>query len=411
MKIRIVALTVAALLVAVVPAGASHTYVGTAEATALKLTITPPDGEPQGLTFGTTSSTVASGEVEGCKATVCASAAAAVEPFGETVTVEVTDSPQEKSTQAFALPPELEPILSAQLGTATAAGTPEPGPTGTATAQAGQLEINVVGTILDPLQEQLDGAIDQIVEGLAPILDPIQEGDPTDLTENVETLVTDLVPALVDNPLATVQIGESSAVTADSPEGEADLEGVTTATATAAGAIVRIAPVPSVAADGLFRIEVGAATATAQTNQVAASASSEGAIARLFVADLTTVEPNDYQEVPVETGQPEQCVGQSPLLICIIAGGGDKTVDGSEAGAVAAAVRIRAFADADDEENPLPGVTLALAEAIAGVNAAGPDETEEEPDTLPRTGGGMLLQGLALLGVGSAGAYAIRRRR
>jgi hypothetical protein len=411
MTLRIIAILVSTLLLIAAPAQAAtdHSFIGTAEATALKLSITPPGGEAQGLTFGATGALVQSESSDDCEGIACATGAAAVEPFGETVQVVVTKKPQAANAEAFALPEELAPILTGALGVASATATPAPVPTADGVATAGELEINLVRTLLEPLEENLDGAVNQIVDGLQPLLDPLQENDPSGLTEQVETLIRDLVPALADQPLTTVRIGASSAGAADSPT---DADGITSARATAEGAVIELAPVPTVAVNGLFRVVVGEATAVAQTDQTTGTTSSKGSIVRLFVADLTTVEPDDYQEVDIATDQPETCVGESPLLLCIIAGGTADDVDGADATAVASAVRIRAFADADaaDAGNPLPGVTLSVAEAVAAVSAQAPEAPPADAPTLPSTGGGMALLGLAVLGAGAAAANGLRRR-
>lgn len=408
MRLRSAALFVCMLLLAAAPAHAdAHSLIGTAEATALKLTITPPDGEPQGLTFGASGATVQSDSSEACKGTACAVGAAAVEPFGQTARVSVTDKADSATAEGFRAPEQLQPILSGTLGMGKAAASPPPAPMAQGLATAGALEINLVNSLLEPLGEDLDGAVDQLVDGLQPLLDPLQENDPSGLTEQVETLVRDLVPALVDQPLTTLRMGASTSQADDSAKGTEDL---TRARATADGAVIELAPVPSVATDGLFRVIVGEATAVAQTDQTTGTASSKGSVVRLLVADLTTPEADDYQEVDVATDQPETCVGQSPLLLCIIAGGTADEVDGADATAVAAAVRIQAFADADapDSDNPLPGITVAAAEAIATVSAAGPTPPDEP--TLPSTGGGMALVGFLILGAGTATAARLRRR-
>ena len=410
MRLRSIALLIATLLIAAAPAQADeHSYIGTAEATALKLTITPPGGEPQGLTFGASGATVQSEPSEDCKGTACASGAAAVEPFGETAQVAVTRRSDSASAEGFVVPEPLEPILAGALGVATAEAAPAPAPTANGTATSGEVEINLVRSLLEPLSENLDGAVNQIVDGLQPVLDPLQEGDPSGLTEQVETLIRDLVPALADQPLTTIRIGASSSRADDSAQ---ETQEFTRARATAEGAVIELAPVPTVAVNGLFRVVVGEATAEAATDQTTGTTSSKGSIVRLFVADLMTPKPDDYQEVDIATDQPETCVGESPLLLCIIAGGTADEVDGADATAVAAAVRIRAFADADapDAENPLPGITLALAEAVAAVSAAGPAGPSPDDPELPSTGGGMALVGFLVLGAGAATVTRLRRR-
>ncbi|HVM20493.1 MAG TPA: hypothetical protein VM307_11075, partial [Egibacteraceae bacterium] len=68
MKSWFVAFAVLTLVLSAVPAAADeHEFVGAAEGTALKLTITPPGDEPQGLTFGLSSVVVQSSPSEECE--------------------------------------------------------------------------------------------------------------------------------------------------------------------------------------------------------------------------------------------------------------------------------------------------------------------------------------------------------
>lgn len=420
-------------MLAALPARADHNYIGTADAVALQLTLTPPGGEPQGITIGSTKSIVTATPApdQGCAGLVCASAAAAVEPFGETTNVVIKNpdgEAQQGSTTAFELPEPLQPLLTAEVGTATVKAVPPPGPSADADAQATNLNVTATQTIVAPLEEQVDEVAEQLAEELGTILEPLPD-ETDEVQQNVTNLLSNLVNAPADNPLATIELGTTATNATDSPKDQPDLDGVTLASAEAAGATVKILPVALIAPDGLFRVVVGNAKATARTNQQTSSASADGAIARLFVADLTTAAA-DYQEIPIQTGQPEQCGGQSPIIVCVTAGGGSTVKDdpktaGVSAGAEAAAVKITAFADADDAENPLPGLTLALAAASAGVNSAPPgtdpgtdpadpaDPTDpaDPADPLPSTGGGWMIPGIAMLAAGSIAARGLRRRR
>ncbi len=420
MRTKVIALAVCALVAAAAPASGAENreFIATANGTALKLTITEPGGEPQGVTVGASSALVQSSATKDCAGTACASSAAAVEPFGETADVVAKKTTKKDSAEGFVVPEGFEPILSGALGTATVTANPAPSPKADAEATAGSLEVNVLKTLLDPVQKELDGAVDQITDGLEPILGPVESGDPTGLTTEVRKLVDALIPALADNPVAVAEVGASGATAADSGK-----TGVTTATAVAEGADVKLAPVPTLAPNGVFHVKVGDATATVTSDGEKATKSSKGSIVKLFVVDLSTAKAGDYREVDVATDQPEQCFGQSPLVICIIAGGTAEEGEGPQAGATAAAVRIRAFADADDPgaNNPLRGLTLAVAEAVAGVNAAIDEPAvtvlerpEPEPDPeereLPSTGGGLIPLGLAVLGTGAFFVARLRRR-
>ncbi len=421
MKLKLVALFVSCFLLAAVPASAAdRLYIAEANATALQLTITEPGGEPQGLTFGSTGALVQSDAGGSCPATACATAAAAVEPFGERAVAVAKTGAKEDSAEGFTLPEGLEQILTGSLGVATVRAEPAPSPQSDATATAGLLEVTLAQSIADQIGDDLDGAVEQVADGLEPILTPIQEGESTDLTEEVEQLLRGLADSLQANPLAVVEVGASDAAASDNEKAA-----LTKASATAEGVVVQVAPVEAVAPQGLFRVEVGAATASVESDGTKIKKSSEGSVARVFVADITTAKADDYQEVNVATDQPEQCFGQSPLVLCIIVGG---TADNSEDGGAAvtaAAVRIKAFADADepDADNPLPGLTLAVAEANAALNveqtavavvgdpAPEPEpEPEEEPRNLPSTGGGLAGLGFAVLGAGVLATRSLRRR-
>lgn len=424
MKTKLIALAICGLLVAATPSSAAveREFIATADGTALKLTITEPGGQPQGLTIGSSSVVVQSSPSDGCAGTACASSAAAVEPFGETAEVVAKNNAEKDSAEGFTAPAGLEPILSGALGTATVTAEPAPSPRAGAQATAGTLKVNVVKTLLDPIADELDGAVDEITNGLEPILGPVENGDPTGLTTEVRKLLDALIPALADNPLAVVEVGASTAEASDSVK-----QGLTTATATAEGADIQLAPVDLIAPDGLFRIKVGDSTATVQSDGTKATKSSKGSIVKLFVVDLSTAKVGDYQEVDIATDQAEQCFGESPLVLCIIAGGTAEDGKGATAAATGAAVRITAFADADkpDADNPLPGLTLAVAEATAGVNVA-VEQSQVIPDViadpgrdpkrntntpeLPSTGGGFALVGLGVLSTGAFVAARLRRR-
>lgn len=427
MRSRVIALALCATVVMAVPAGASeHTFAGTAEATALKLTITPPGEEPQGLTFGASTATVQSSPSEACDGVACATGAAAVEPLGETAQVAITTGQEEETAQAFTVPPELEPLLSGALGTGTAAADAE-APSATGSATAGELQVHVAQTLVGPIRDelgpQLDEVTNEISDSLQPVLEPLEDAPTADLVSGVRTLLEDLLNGLADLPIASVEIGQSTATAADSPKGD---PGVTTATATAQGAAIELIPTPTVAPEGLFQIEVGDATASAQTDGTTGTTSSKGSVVKLRIRDPRVVDPSAedaYQTVDVATDRPEECFGQSPLLMCIIIGGTAESGEGPEAGAVAAGVRIRVLADAEPDDaaadqNPLPGLTLAVAEAIAGVNAQlpeapqpqpAPDEPEEQP-VLPSTGGGLGALGAAILAAGGLLSLRLRRR-
>jgi hypothetical protein len=132
---------------------------------------------------------------------------------------------------------------------------------------------------------------------------------------------------------------------------------------------------------------------------------------RLVTLGVTNPVTNEVETISVEPGE-SQCVGAEPLVVCVSVADGDTTVEGSGASATANAVSVTAF------EDPLPQVKLDLAAATAAVNSdevvepfqeQAPEEPTPQP-ALPVTGGGALVPGLLLLGAGSAGFAALRRR-
>lgn len=405
MTLRRIVLIAAAVLVALaVPASANHTYTGQATATALKLTVTPPGAEEQGLTIGFTEAKVQSAAVEGgCEgdARVCAAAAAALEPFGTTVQTRAPGDPGPKSSTAFALPAPLNQILGVQVAPATAESQLEPVEKGTAAAGVSTVEVT--------LTETLGQQVPQIEQGLKQVndtLSPILTQDPTG---QVGPRVKGVLDALIENlgaaPLARITAGPTSSTASDA-------DGVTTAVAQSNGGIITLVPTPEslpTAPDGLAIIEVGAARATATTDQLKGTASFDPAVVRVRVFDPTV--EGGYREVEVATNQPKTCVGQAPVVACIGAGSGMTEETGAAAAAEAQGVTVELF------EAPLPKVTLQLATAAAGVNAAPPPPPPppvQPADDLPRTGGGgpgLTLPALALGSIGLVGLATVRRRR
>lgn len=401
-------LAAAALMLLAVPqpSGAAHTYTGVASATGLELTVTPPEGEPQGLTIGFTQSAVQSGPTEeGCEgdAVACASAAAALEPFGTTVTATSPGDEGPKASTAFTLPEGLAPLLLADVAGATAGARHVPGDSaGRADAGVSTIDVTVTQTLVESVPPIQD-ALDAVNENLGPIF----EQDPTGTIGPILSGALDQIATnLGSGPVARVSAGPSSS-------NVTDLEGRTSATARANGAVVTLLPPPddalAVAPLGLVTIEVGAASATATTDQTTATGSFDPAIVRVRVFDPS--QESMYREVAVATGQERTCVGTAPLVACIGAGSGTTTAQGAAASAAAQGVTVELLAA------PLPTVRLQLAAATAGVNAAppAPSPSPTPPpvvgsETLPRTGGSLAVPTLAIL-TAAAGTGALARRR
>jgi hypothetical protein len=402
MRIRLGLLAVSALLVAIAaPAGANHTYNGTASATALRLAVTPPGAEPQALTIGFTEARVQSAPVEGgCEAdaAACARAAAATEPFGTTAEARAPGEPTRAESVAFAIPEPLDQILAAQIAVAVAEAQLEP-TRGQSDAAVSTIDVTLTQTLGEQVP-QIPDAVEQVTEALSPVLD----SDPTgQVGPRVKGVLERIAENLGSAPLATVVAGPANSTSVDA-------DGVTTATAKSNGAVITLVPTPEsvpLAPQGLIVIEVGAAFATATTDQTTATAEFDPALVRVRVFDPN--EESGFREIEIAQDAERTCVGQSPLIACIGAGSGRTEMNGAAAAAEAQGVTVQLF------EAPLPQVNLDLAIASAAVNAAPPPPPPPPPvvpdPDLPRTGGALALPALALGGVGLAGFAALRRRR
>lgn len=255
------------------------------------------------LAFGITSSRTANGATDECEGIACATAAAAVEPFGEQASATSPGNPGPNEVQAFDVgedaDPQLEQLLAATVGAATAQTSDQPSAAGTANGATIDLVLTqtVVDNLPPELTEGLQDGISQIVEGL----EPVAEGDPTGviggLTETLDGLLADLSAS----PLFRLQLGESAS-TSDFAEG------TVSARAQAAGAILTILPTPEstpLVPQGLAIIEVTPSFAEASadgTNE--ATANAEGSIARITllpgVLDGLGLEPGESEGLPLD---------------------------------------------------------------------------------------------------------------
>ncbi|HWB71840.1 MAG TPA: hypothetical protein VG452_06455, partial [Egibacteraceae bacterium] len=356
MKTRFIALMAGALLLATAaPAGADHAFSVTATGTAFKLALAG-----QELTLGFTDAGAQSAASDACSQTVavaCAAAAAAIEPFGTTVRVHAPGQEGPEQSTALTIPEPLSQVVAADVAAARAVARGLPEPRGLANAGEAQVDLTLTQTLVENVpqtQETLQGISDQL-------LGTVEDTDPTgEVGGRIRGTIDAIIDDLDSAPLATVTVGPSSSETVDA-------NGVSSAVAAAQGAVVTVAPTPQqvlpAAPEALIILEVGAAKATATSDQLTGTADFDPALARLRVFNPTA---NAYDEVEVAPGQGEQCAGVTPLVLCVTAGGGSVTRDGAAAAATASGVAVRLF------EDPLPEVSLQLAVAEAGVNAAPP---------------------------------------
>lgn len=391
-----VGIALGSLLVVGGPAAADHSYFASAKATALEATIAG-----QGLTIGLTDATIQSVDTEdGCAKGIqaCSSALGALlgqDPLSTgTAVAEAPGNEGPNDATGFPIPEDFSPLLTGGIGVAQAAATGGANPLATSDAGAFELALTATQTLADniPVQDVLDQVGDNI-------LDPLADADPTGVVTRVRDTVDMISQNLTETPILTIAGGPSSA----SSESK---DGIVTSKAASFGVNIAIAPTTlnlPTAPDGLVVIEMGAGTATVQSDQFEAEADFDPAIVRLKFLDPGT---GEYDVIEVAPGQsqctPFEGTPLEPLQVCITAGNGSTEVDGAKATAIAEGVAITAFAD------PLPQVRIATAAAEATVNAAPPldDPTPPaapptaEPPSLPRTGGAAVLPALALLGLG-----------
>lgn len=408
MRIKTTAVLAAVLLLLLaVPASANHTYVGTARATGLELSI---DG--QAVTLGFAEAAVQSAASDdGCGAErgeACATGAGAL-VLGQSAEAHTPGGLEEAVVPAFPIPGDALPFLGGDVGAGrawTEVGDHERSAWGEGAATS--LTLTVPGDIEDV--EVVQERLDRIAATL-----PEPDGEPADLPERLRVAVDVLREDLGAAPLAAFAGGATRA------EAE-DTAGVTTASATASGAVLVIGPTAAsvlpAEPEGLIIIEVGEAVATTTTDQTTASASFTAAPVTVRVFDPLE---GDYEVVEVAPGESACAAEGTPLETCVVAGDGDDTVEGAGAASGAAGVGISTLAD------PLPTLTLSLSQAEAAVaSAPAPPAPSPSPSpsispspapsaapaaNLPRTGADVTLPALALLSLGAAGWLGSRSRR
>lgn len=271
---------------------------------------------------------------------------------------------------------------------------------------------------LEGSEEPVDGSEDPTEGGgggdevdtsqIQDVIDSILNGEGGDSPEGPEDLlqaIQDLLEDPTGQPLLTAAVGPTDSVTEDDGS-------VTTASARSQGVQVVLVPTENSTLDnpeGLVSLQVGTASASVSSDRNDPTADFDPALARLRVTNPLT---GEIEEVSVEPGQSD-CAGSEPLILCVSVGDGSTTMQDGGASATANAVSVSALGD------PLPELSVDLAAATAGVNAAdaptapqeAPQEEVEARGDLPETGGGMVLPGLALLGAGAAGFAGLRRKR
>jgi hypothetical protein len=409
------------LVVAALPAGGQSSggsYSAAAASSGLELRL----GGQDAIVVGRTDARLASGPAPGCPdgALACASGLGLV-GAGESATAQRPGNlgPNTVAPQGTVGTP-LAQALDLAIGAATAQVTEPPRPRSLAGAQAASIDVTLTQSLFQqapPLQEAVDGAL----EGIGTVLDPIGEQDPSGVVNRIDATLEDLLGDLASAPIVSIEVGPTISEALHSETG-------TAATSTSAGLRLVLAPTPQnlpLAPEGLVILDVGSASATASTDERTGAASFSPAIARVRIFDPTTgtYSPDEV----IASGEGRQCLsdtGAPPELtdnlnLCVTAGGGNTTQQGPAAASRASGVSIEAFAGG------MELLTLNLADATAGVNAAPPvaqaapsPQPSPSPSPtgapLPRTGPAVAATPLAaaLLACGAlVGVGLLRRRR
>jgi len=423
MRTRVVALLVGVLLMVMAPgASAETTYVGTARATGLQLTL-----RDQGLIIGPSEARMGSQAVEGCPPDVvaCASARGAA-PFTESVTAlrpgnMGPNSSNRGTTQGTGLAqaavvtfgPALAEVRGPETSTAFARGT----------SGGAAVDVTLTQTLTSEIP-QLQDAIDRVLDGAGTVLDQVEQRDPTGVVGRVQGTLDELLRDLDSGPIASLVVGPTESLVTNS-------ETSTTSVARASSLTLVLAPTPGVpllTPEGLVIVEVGPAQATATSDRTGATAEVNAAVARIRILDPTKPpdDPNRFTTINVASGRGRQCLstsGAPPQLaalidVCVTAGGGDTSIEGAAAAARASGVSVETFFMGT------PLITANVGDAVVGVNSAipvpppgqtpptpEPAPTPTSPTDLPRTGGSSALPALLLLGLGAGVGLTIRRRR
>lgn len=314
-----------------------------------------------------------------------------------------------------ALPAELSALgIAADLACSTSSADASV-PSASSAARIGTIELNPIGAInatpLAEVVEGVEGGVDQLLGGLAPVFQGIDEG--TGLT--TEQFLADLFELLLNGaPLATVTVGDTATETA------ATATAVTTACA-AEGARIDIldaAPITvgeniGVDAPPLVSVVVGESDTSVTADLASGAATAE---ANPAIATIRTQLGGPLQEIVVGPGDAQVIELPAPLGNIVISAAGTIETDNEDGSKTvqASAVRVHLF---EGSEELMGGIEVALADctSVAGGNVSLP---REDPTTtlplqplLPRTGGdstnGFALAGAA--GLALAGFALLRR--
>lgn len=392
MKFRVGALLLGAILITAAPASAqsatagARSFVASSTATGLELTI-----GGQGLVVGHTTAGLRSGTDQegGCagEELTCATAAAIVGVNDTAAGFPGNEGPNTGTLGE--LPEPLSDLVELVVGPADAVAAAQ-----SAQGDAGAVRVSLTATrTLTEQAPQIQDGLRQVSEGL---LGPIAEGDPSgEVGPRLKATVDALIDNLNVSPLATIDVMPSQASVID--------EGTRVcARGVGKGVVVALSPSPvhtAITPEALVIVEVGVADVTACSD---GTVESDPASVRIKIFNPVT---GEYDVVEVPPGDTTCVLEGTPLQVCVGLGSATANAEGGGAGS-ADGVTIEALAD------PAPELVLGVGQADVGASqtiAEAPPGPVPGPD-LPTTGGGLALPALGLLGVGTLGVAALRRR-
>ena len=318
------------------------------------------------------------------------------------------------------LPADLEAIgLAADLAcsTSSASGAAAGLPTSAADARVGSLSVNPIDAInqtpLSEVPEGLEGGLDSLVEGLSPLLEPIDDGTGLETQESLGELIEYLLNGA---PLATVTVGDTHATSTTT-----DAQVVTECTAE--GARIDVLDPAAIEVDEtVYDVEpflsviVGDAATSVTLDRATAAATAAATPAIATVTFPLLGEENE--EIAIGPGEAQTIELPDPFGNIVISVAGtleEDTEDGGKS-VQASAVRVHVF---EGSEELMDGVEVALADcpSVAGATvAAAPPAaptTLPTPPLLPRTGGdgpnGLAIA--AVVGFAALGVTLLRRTK
>ena len=410
----IVALGAAAASILFVPGASAQgsTYAASSDGRALAVT-----AFGEGLTAGQTHSEVNSDPIAVATGTGILNP---ISPVGASASADPDSALPEGATETEGeqcggeLPADLEALgLAADLACSTSTASLGGNlPSSAADARVGNLTVNPIDAInqtpLSEVVEGVEGGLETIVEGAAPILGPIDEGTGLEVSDTLG----DLIDALLNGaPLATVTMGDTHATSTTT-----DAQVVTECAAEGARIDI-LDPEDIVGTDAVapaLTVVVGDA-ATSVTLDRATAGATAAATPAIATLSGTLVSLLGEEEIAVGPGQAQTIELPDPFGNIVISVAGtieEDTEDGGKS-VQASAVRIHLF---EGSEELMDGVELALADctSVAGATVAAPPTTTTTlptPPLLPRTGsdGPNGLAIAAVVGFAALGVTLLRR--